>query len=110
MQSQGRLPGRGGVLDRTLKYRQNLNMGKETFKVDKTKTENLGSGGPVEPIVLGSNQTVEGSRTLGEKGWLFPPLPRIQGDSGSSIAVKYPKTLVNNTPLRRKKKYRKAVQ
>lgn len=85
-------------------------MGKETFKVDKTEAENLGSGGPVEPIVLGSNQTMEGSRALGEKVWLFPPLPRIPGESGSSIAMKYPKALVNNTPLRRKNKYRKAVQ
>lgn len=55
-------------------------MGKETVKVDKTKAENLGSGGPIEPIVLGSNQTDKGCQVLGEKSWLFPPLPRIQGE------------------------------
>lgn len=66
--------------------------------------------GPIEPIVLGSDQNIEGTGALGEKVWLFQALPRIQGESSSSVAIKDPKALVNNTPPRRKKKYRKAVQ
>lgn len=50
------------------------------------------------------------SRALGEKVWPFLTLPRLQGEFVLDIALKRPIALFNNTPLRRKKKYRKAVQ
>ena len=106
----GKASWEGEVLDRTLKYRQNLNTGKETFRVEETKAENLVGGGPAEPFVLGSSQNVVGSTALGERSWLFQALPRIQGESGLLVVLKCPKALVNNTPLRRKRRYRKAVQ